>query len=138
MSASSVHQNILISNYQISIINYDSVEIKNIIFTLHRGFILENTNKKVDITLKNVIFIQSNFSDETIIKTQQYDYISILIILPFLSFENNRFQFQLKYKNQLLISKQTIDKQQQRLRIFLLKIVKCSILHFLFLIRFKQ
>lgn len=69
MNLFSVHDNILTSKDKISITNYDSVGIKNITFTLFDGFILDNNNNKVDITLKNLILIQSNFSDIIILPT---------------------------------------------------------------------
>lgn len=67
MALSSAQQNILTTKEVTKITNYDSVEIKNITFILYDGFILENTNNKIDITLKKVILIQNSFKDETII-----------------------------------------------------------------------
>ncbi|CAD8086012.1 unnamed protein product [Paramecium primaurelia] len=96
MNLFSVHDNILTSQHQIIINNYDSVEVKNIKFTLFNGFILNNNNNQIDITLKNLILIQSNFSDIIIFPTQVYGGILIqdVQILDSIFKNSSFFEFQ--------------------------------------------
>ncbi|CAD8112916.1 unnamed protein product [Paramecium sonneborni] len=110
MSLFSVYPYLLKLNYLISIVNYDTVEIKDMTLTLSDVFILENTNNKVDITLKNLIFIQTNFSHKTIIQTQVHGNIlfydvriidSNFINSTFFQFQKQSISISITIKNQL-------------------------------------
>ncbi|CAD8079294.1 unnamed protein product [Paramecium sonneborni] len=96
MSLFSVYPRILVLNDPTNIVNYDSVEIKNLTLTLSDQFILENTNNKVDITLKNINLIQSNFSDKTIFQTLVYGNILFqdIKIIDSIFINSTFFQFQ--------------------------------------------
>ncbi|CAD8198782.1 unnamed protein product [Paramecium pentaurelia] len=96
MNLFSVYDTILTSSDKIIINNYDSVEVKNIKLTLFNGFILNNNNNQIEITLKNLILIQSNFSDIIILPTQVYGNILIqdVQILDSIFKNSSFFEFQ--------------------------------------------
>ncbi|CAD8214891.1 unnamed protein product [Paramecium octaurelia] len=99
------------SKYIINITNYDSVEFKNITFKLVNGFILENLNNKIDITLNNLKLIQGSLSNITIFQTQVYGNIVIkdVTILDsefsnstFFDFQNQSILISFKIQNLIM------------------------------------
>ncbi|CAD8122023.1 unnamed protein product [Paramecium sonneborni] len=109
MILSSVYHSIWISHYQTTILNYDSVEIKNISLQLYDSFIVQNANNKVDITLKNIVLVYGNFSDKQIIQTQVYGNILFqdFKIINYIFINSSFFRFQ-KQSNPISITIQKL------------------------------
>ncbi|CAD8085140.1 unnamed protein product [Paramecium primaurelia] len=109
-----LNNNLIVTSRKINIINFDSVEVKNITLILFNGFNIQNNNNKVDITFKNIIINRSNITEITILPTSVYGsiliqdvYIIDSIFVNSKFFEVNKQFFQVKiqkltFKNSLL------------------------------------
>ncbi|CAD8119769.1 unnamed protein product [Paramecium sonneborni] len=77
MTLSSIYDTQIVPESFTITTNFDKVEISNINLRLQNGFIIQNNNQKVDITLRNLILNANNISDELIFQTYQYGQIEI-------------------------------------------------------------